>query len=122
MIYSCRLVKPTVGSWIGIEANSPGEAANEFHCTHMAGTISYRPENGSEGVSFALVEVEDHGDFVSRMYYLGIGRAGGVRRPQPTLKQIAEMLGWERDPEELLEPGWLYEETMEEAQARVFGK
>lgn len=64
------------------------------------------PEDRYE-IHFALVEVEGHGEWVSRVFRYGLWRRGGVvRKGTPTqdqvLAKIAETLGWTHDPRDLL--------------------
>ena len=120
MEYKCRVTKPNMGEWVVVKANTPEEAANEFHYSNSRyEAITYLPplNEGGETIYFATIEIDGHGEFVARSFYSGIGRRGGVTRPRITLRKIAEILGWEKDPQELIEPGWEYEETIEEAWA-----
>ena len=70
-------------------------------------------------IHFALVEVEHHGSWVSKIYTSGIMRRGGVKaRPAVTLVDVAKAVRWERDPSELLEDGWIGEEVPRESRHR----
>lgn len=130
MKYQCRTIKPHKSKWYEIDAPTWEEAANEFHTNHTLKEDGYIltvfPEENESGsgkynVYFALIEVKDsegnqYGPVVSRYFYHGIYRAGGVKPPskmkslQERLEYIAEKLGWEHPAEELLEEGWEGEE------------
>ncbi len=121
--FRCRTVKPKQSHWKEVSADSFPEAAEAFFfqgCDHGLEVVSVKSPIG-EIVKFALVEVEGHGELVARVFHHGIWRRG-VPRPYPTLKQVAAILGWEHDPEELLGSGWDCEETKEEAEERKFGR
>jgi hypothetical protein len=117
MKYKCRTTKPRESRWFEIEAESPEAAANDFHSDylHEVESLRLRMEKGSGHyfINFALVEVEGHGEMVSRVYHYGIWRRG-AKRPEPPLKkrltEIAQKLGWKRDPKELIVEGWDGEE------------
>lgn len=130
--FVCKFVIPEA-SWIEtIDAVAPEEAAAEFHYRHGMTGYRYRHEvgNGLEYVYFARVHVAGPDGltetFVSRVYHVGLFRRGGVpvRRPDvpQTLAEIASALGYADAPETLLEEGWLYEETLQEAQTRCWGR
>ena len=104
--YRCRMTVPRVTNWTDVTADSPELAANEFH-SWSEGTLWYvpDPDRPAARVYFALVEVEGHGVWVSRLYRSGILRVGAARR-MPTLDEIAKQLGWTHPPEGLLSPGW----------------
>lgn len=114
--FRCRVTLPKESGWSEIEADTPEEAANSYHCRdlHALPGATYIDLDG-EGkrrqiVIFARVEVEGHGSWVSRMYKSGIYRKGGVQvRPNPTLEAIAKAVGYESDPKTLLDP-WDFEE------------
>jgi hypothetical protein len=95
--------------WRDIQAESPENAANDFHSYYFASLRQLQYDQGSPHVCFVLVEVEGHGELISRMYYSGIYRRGGIRN-QTTISDIAKKLGYEGKPEELLESGWDCEE------------
>jgi hypothetical protein len=123
--FKCRSTKPTVSDWKEIEAESHTEAGNEFHFRND-GIKHYHWAVESDGtrytVDFLMIEVEGFGEFISRVFNYGIWRKGGVkRRNAPTLKDIADALGWTKNPQALLEEGWDGEETMEDATKRKFG-
>jgi hypothetical protein len=115
-IYRCRLLKPTQSNWIEIEANSPEEAAStDWSDKGLRGykiMIPHGPDGaGREGVQFWLIEVEGHGELICRVFNLGLYRRGGVKPRNPiTLDYIARELGWSGDPQELVAPGWDFEE------------
>lgn len=110
--YRCRIVKPERQSttWCDVQAYSPEEAANEYHYQFprigMPGAVYVLDPDFAPAIHFALVEVEGHGCFVSKVYTSGIARRGGVKprkRVGPTIAQIAKAIGWEKDPNELLD-------------------
>ncbi|HET9063716.1 MAG TPA: hypothetical protein VFO62_10545 [Candidatus Binatia bacterium] len=121
MTYRCRFVIPGVSDWHEVSADSPEEAANEFHSWYVPegrgayASLRYYPDDTRPAytVMFARVEVEDHGVLISRMYWTGITRRGGVRSKHwvTHLDDIAARLGWTHPPEELLaSDGWQGEE------------
>jgi len=121
-MFRCRTVKPEVSAWVEIEAESPEDAANSYHERDTPKSLTYRHE--TEGgarvvfIGFARIEVEGHGEMVSKVYHHGIWRKGGVKTRAPmTLTMVAEALGYDEDPSTLLDE-WPGEETMEEAEAR----
>ena len=118
MIYRCRFLKPKLSEWFEVEEDSPGAAVQSLHSAEGGG-IRYRHDLGdgkSERITFALIETEGHGELVSRMYYQGIIRQGRAGSP-PTLAQIAQTLGFERDPNTLLDK---WDKEGEWASATVF--
>ncbi len=126
MLFRVRLLKPRQCEWREVEDSSPEDAANQFHYDlHESDSIVYRWAKDSGGVQFvgfALVEVEGHGEFVSRWFRSGLFRKGGVARNPPiTLQNIADRLGYTHPPETLLEDGWEGEETFDQARARKSG-
>ncbi len=113
MIYSCRTTRPKLSNWTQVNANSPEEAANDFHFNSTIG-INYIVENGSQKyiVVFACIEVDGHGEFIARWYNYPIWRRGGVKCPgRKTLDDVAKELDWPHEPRLLLEQGWLHEEV-----------
>jgi hypothetical protein len=123
-MFRCRTTAPKHSPWGEVEAETPEDAVQEFHLQQMDrftgfGGIRHRVEERGcvYFVNFARVEVEGHEAVVTRIFEHGIWRRGGVKPRNPTLKEIAEKLGWKHDPKDLLGP-WEGEETMEEARAR----
>lgn len=121
--YRCRTLVPEVSEWKSVLANSPPEAAGDFFYDNAdslkkIGHVIEKGGDRREVVHFALVEVEGDKTYVARIFSSGIWRRGGVRMPRPTLKEIAEKLKWGGPAEELIEPGWAFEETYEDATAR----
>lgn len=120
-VFRVRLVRPNQSLWREVEADTFADAANQFHYDlPETESIIYRweREGGTEFVGFALVEVEGHGELVSRWFRTGIFRKGGVRRLPPiTLKDIADRLGYTHPPETLLDDGWEGEETYDDVRA-----
>lgn len=120
--YRCRFL--TTGTavdsdWLEILASSPEEAANSVHdretnqARRIPQEISFCQDEAKPGarVYFARVEVEGHGEWISRVYTSGIVRCGGVKpRNRTRIEDIAKLLKWERPASELLEDGWIGEE------------
>lgn len=113
--YQCRFTAPRSSGWSAVEAPSPEMAANEFHYRDKSFGISYCPDPEKPGsrIYFASVEVDGFGTWVSRVYWSGIVRRGGVRSRgrKLTLADVAKAVRWERDPAELLGEGWDGEES-----------
>lgn len=112
-------------------------------------TVEEKPEQ-RYSVAFVLVEVADHLDgedillgrrrirrleglndghveeLVSRVFHTGIYRRGGVKpagwkSTKDRLIEVAKLLGWTHDPQDLIAEGWNLEETWDEARARKWG-
>lgn len=113
-IYRCRFLKPSVGEWYDVEADSPGEAALEHHNRFDGiGYVFWKPleGGGQEVVRFASVDVEVDKDYVTRMFSMGIYRKGAFNKNRGlTLQEIAKKLDWKHDENELLGDGWEAEE------------
>lgn len=121
MEYFCRRVRP-VGEdvWHPIEESSPGRAANEYQTQYSRSNNYYivdknEAEHTEQIVYFALIEVKDHGQFISRYFYSCIWRRAGVKVPDKKpfhekLVDLASALGYDGSPDELLSPGWDEEE------------
>lgn len=112
--YRCRFTMPRRSDWSTVEADSPEIAANELHAhdekTYAIG-YEFDPDEPGRRVYFASVEVEGHGEWVSRMYTSCIIRRGGIRGRRPvTLADVAKAIGWTHDPAELIAEGWDGEE------------
>ena len=116
--FRCRSLKPKVSEWREIEAETPELAANEYHSFWSETDVRVtddRVENRRYKIGFMRVEVEGYDAWVSRMFYYGIWRKGGVKpwglkSFAARLKEAAEIVGWEHDPMELIEDGWEGEE------------
>lgn len=124
MEYRCRALKPSGSSWRSVKGSSPDDAAQNFHwdVPHIPACCyrNERPKGGVEEIYFSVVEVEGYGPVFVRTYYRGLTRRGGLRLPprrEDTLEGIAEILGWKRDPVELLAP-WDLEESWDDAVTR----
>lgn len=70
----------------------------------------HRYKNGDgidsrEDILFHVVEANGERRVV-RWYDARIYRRGGVRVRDTTIEEVAKMLGWKHDPQELLTPGW----------------
>ena len=81
-------------------------AIQDFHLGVSAYTPKTTAEDGTT-VSFALIGVDGHGDYISRVFLKGIGRHGGIKRAPTTLQEIATELGV--DVKELEEDNWVGE-------------
>lgn len=124
MEYRCRTIKPAVSSWRLVKGSSPEDAAQTFHLNvpHIP-ACCYRNEldgGGVEKIYFSVVEIDGAPPVFVRTYHRGITRRGGIKlspRREDTLEGIAEILGWKRDPVELLAP-WDLEESWDDARRR----
>ena len=134
-LFRVRTVKPQESRWYEVWGETPEEAANDFHVKNMEALAnlswkveqkrsafkrlpadfdgSGQPSGSYYFLKFVCVEVEGHGEMVSRMYHHGLWRRGGVKGPdhfksrEQKLKELAEALGWSHDPEELIsDEGW----------------
>ena len=120
MIYQCRATKPWPSRWLEVEADDPAQAVMDFQETNVdwLPRVAFKdgPEDNHYHIYFTRVEVANHGVYVARTYHYGIYRHGGVpseTREQRLLK-VADAMGWEGNPEELLEEGWNKEETAQD--------
>ena len=126
MIWKCRTTKPSVSEWSEIEAPTFKEAANSLHEENLWKlprlVYQHHTDDGKMvKIHFAIVEVEGHGEWVSRIFEYNLWRGGGVpsQRPKITLQSIATTLGYTHDPNTLVdETSWEFEETMDEAARR----
>jgi len=111
MSFNCRAVKPEETLWQSVDGTSPEAAAGEYQEHYDPPFVGWKLEDGGR-IRFTVVEVEGHGEFVTRQFRNGIYRRGGVKRgPAPTLEEVARKLGWTHAPAELIEAGWKGEET-----------
>ena len=120
MVFRFRQVKPKESDWLYGEAETLGDALQDAHLDDRVGDIVYRhelEEGNIEFVRFAVFEVKDGTQYVSRLFERKITRSGGVKLRLVTLRDIAQAIGWTHDPKELLAP-WADEETWEEARER----
>lgn len=119
-MFHCKVLKPRASvNWYDVEANTAPEAADlliDQHpdLAHFTYTHDLPDGKGRETVRYYLVLVDHHGEFVVRRYHGGIYRRGGIKlhTGDDHLKRIADDLGWEGKPEELLESGWDLEEPV----------
>ena len=110
-----------------VNGTDVADAVGHFMAAHLDQCLFVSPQNGSgsqnEWAYFALVEVEDIGILLGRYFYAGIGRKGGVSRPNP--RERDSLAAVERDlglPEgELSDGDWLGEESVEDASKRRYG-
>lgn len=129
MIFQCRSIKPNISFWKNIEADTAADAAQTFHDKyHTFGQYTYRVYSGNNSMylaHFMLVEVEHHGELVSRMFQHGIWRKG-IKLPNvPSLESIAKELGWTHSLDNLIDESddvWDGVESYEAAAQRVFNK
>lgn len=96
--------------WFEISAGTPAEAAQDyFYDNDESGIVFWHNiPQGREQIRFAVIEVENYGKFVCRVYRSGIWRTIMKQKPE-RLREIADKLGWKRDPHELIESGWDHE-------------
>lgn len=113
MKYKFRYLKPDdiATEWIEAEGTSEIDAIQENHlrCNYGA-VVKLSPNEGT--VRFAIVETESGERLISRVFWCGIGRKGGVvPNPDPfTYEAAAKKLGV--PVEKLTDPtGWDGEET-----------
>lgn len=93
-IFRLRHVRPTRSKWFSIRAADAAAAAQAFHFSELRGV--YLPEGSlASGAWYSVVEVADHGEFVSRIFCTGIGRKGGMRSAHhaASLDDVARRLG-----------------------------
>lgn len=122
MIFKCRFIKPKTSNWYNVESDSFEEAAQDFHGKFVPSSKDFssvyfdrKTEDSGEYVYFALVEIEGYGQWVVRTYYSCIVRRGKFNPiSKPSLQDIANSIGWEKDYKELLEY-WTGEESPEKA-------
>jgi hypothetical protein len=87
--FTCQVVKPKKSIVYKVDADSIADAANE---THMKARIQLK--SGLAGnPCFAVVEV-DGVEYLSRVFYEGIGRNGGIKPTYPSIASIAGALGF----------------------------
>lgn len=118
MIFRCRFAAPKLSEWREVDAYDAAAAAQDFHDLYERGfdqldwySIKYCPDPEKPGaqIHFAAVEIDSFGTVVSRIYHSGIIRRGRLA-PRPTIKDVAEVLGWTHAPADLLKAGWEGEE------------
>ena len=119
MKYRVRTTVPAISEWITVEGDRPEDAANDFLAARSEYVTTFRHTTADRtSVQFALVEVEGHGEWITRTFSRGIWRRG-VRRSEPSLATIAAALRC--DEADLLAEGWEGEETEEQATVRKYG-
>lgn len=113
---------PFQTDWELIEEETLARAVNSFHQKNYNKKLyivvnpgeHFTANDGWYGVSYSLIETENDGQLVSRIFNTGIRRKGGVKPYRSLLldrlKEVAQKLDWERDIMELIEPGWEEEE------------
>jgi hypothetical protein len=113
------MVIPAISNYKAIEAETPEEAANEYHYNYSDGSLKYIKEE-QDGkhvhVLFARIEVENEGTWISKVYSHGIFRRGR-KYNNPSLIYLAEQLGYADDPKTLIDD-WESEESIEEAEEK----
>jgi hypothetical protein len=87
--YTCQVVKPKKSIVYKVTADSIADAANE---THMKARIQLKSSLAGNPC-FAVVEV-DGVEYLSRVFYEGIGRNGGIKPTYPSITSIAGALGF----------------------------
>jgi len=105
-VFKCRSIKPSASPWVEVQAETIEEAASKFYSKLPLprSALSWRLEDGSYA-HFILYEVENASSldqFIGRWFTKGITRRGNFKSGPQTLKQIAELLGWMKDPNDLL--------------------
>jgi hypothetical protein len=110
--YRCRAIAPHELPWCEVEASSPEDAVQAYQdrlatCQQVV-VMFDEPDGARCAAHLALVEVEGHGEMVSRMFHKGLWRRGGVplRPLAERLAEAARTLRWTHDPAELVAPGW----------------
>ena len=98
-MFNIRFTAPGKSAFVPVAGSDVADAVGRFIEGRLAQCLFVRAQNGSgsptETGYYALVEVEGQGELVGRYFYSGIGRAGGVSRPQPNeRKSLADV---ERD-------------------------
>lgn len=115
MKFRIRYVAPHRSEWSDVQADDLSSAVQWHHeggTAEMSARYVPDPDRPVARVLFATLEVEGHGLFTSRIYKSGIGRRGGVKhRAELSLADVAKAIGWDRDPAELMGPGWDGEEN-----------
>lgn len=106
--------KPNQLDWFDIQASSLESAVQNYHEYNFYSGSYFFDQIDADGkitkIHFILVEILGFGELVSRIYYRGIYRRGGVKPYFKSIESIAMDLGWEHAPNELLNSGWEGEE------------
>jgi hypothetical protein len=121
--FRCRVIKPRVSEWKDVESDCKENAVQDFFCP-ISDEYGHRfrhelPDNRREIIHFGLIEVEGHGELLTRTFSSGIWRQGGVKPHHERIEDVAKIIGWEHDPKELLEE-WDNEESWEDASERKY--
>lgn len=130
-LFEVRLISPEKTEFKNIMAASVADACMGLLEKNLGKALFIAPEHtgnvNGETSYFAVAEVEGHGEFVTRMFYSGIGRKGGVkvqnRLARKSLEEVEAELGLTAGF--LTEEGeieWDGEESYEEASDRKWGK
>ncbi len=130
-LFEVRLISPVKTEFENIAAASVADACMGLLEKNLGKALFIAPEHTGnahgETSYFAVAEVEGHGEFVTRMFYSGIGRRGGVKVQNPlartSLQAIEAELGLTAGF--LAEDGdtdWDGEESVEDASDRKWGK
>lgn len=112
------MILPIESEWQEIIADSPEQAAQEFHfnlpfwCSGQRWTVWEDNDTKRYEIYFANIEIENHGNLISRIYNCGIWRRGGIKiKHKPyTLEDVSKSIGWGGDPQDLIKKGWDLEE------------
>lgn len=119
MKFRLRSLVPRKSDEHEVEAENAVEAVQSYHDQVLGREGSLRYFQSADNhvlfdVDFALIEVVGEPEpYISRIFHSGLYRRGGVRRhvsPELRLREIAQKLGWKKDPAELLASGWDGEE------------
>lgn len=122
MKFRCRMTRPKISDWVEVEATSAEEAVADLHFYamdrdgfHFSAYAEETPQGEMLQINFACMQAEGHEEVVSRVYHSGIHRKGGVKALRPPLPQrlteLANKLGWTKDPMLLISPGWIGESS-----------
>jgi hypothetical protein len=105
MLFFCKHIAPNPSLEVKVHADSFEDAAQEFHLKNLTGA-PIKCQDGSTAY-YSIVDVSGQ-RFISRIFYKGIGRRGGVKVKENTIMDVAKALGV--SVEILLEEDWLLED------------
>ena len=113
--FKFRCIKPKATAWLEHEGTWWGDAANNWHLANTDHSVWLRGELKETGfytddTGFATFENPEGEQVVSRVFWNGIRRRGGVKPPyRPiTIEDIAKTLDW--PVEDLCNAEWIGEE------------
>jgi hypothetical protein len=128
MIFNLRMTRPTVTSFVTVEASELSTAACNFLGKNTSKALFVRPENAGRDDGdtsyFAQIEVEGVGEVTARYFFGGIGRHGGITTWNPnerkSLADVERSLGLADGS--LTECDWEGEESADDAWKRERSK